>query len=72
MQVIDFYNRGGAFGRDNAPITDPSIKPLGLTESEKRDLVGATTCCAARAHRGIFVRQVLTPQSRLAGSLVDG
>ncbi len=39
MQVIDFYNRGGDFGRDNAPITDPTIRPLGLTESEKQDLV---------------------------------
>ena len=39
MQVIDFYNRGGDFGRENAPITDPTVKPLGLTESEKRDLV---------------------------------
>ncbi len=39
MQVIDFYNRGGDFGRDNAPITDPTVKPLGLTESEKQDLV---------------------------------
>lgn len=39
MQVIDFYNRGGDFGRENAPITDPTVKPLGLTESEKQDLV---------------------------------
>ena len=39
MQVIDFYNRGGDFGRENAPITDPTVRPLGLTESEKQDLV---------------------------------
>ncbi len=39
MQVIDFYNRGGDFGSENAPITDPTVRPLGLTESEKRDLV---------------------------------
>lgn len=39
MQVIDFYNRGGDFGHDNAPITDPTVRPLGLTESEKQDLV---------------------------------
>lgn len=39
MQVIDFYNRGGDFGAENAPITDPTVRPLGLTESEKQDLV---------------------------------
>lgn len=39
MQVVDFYNRGGDFGIENQPIPDPTIHPLGLTESEKRDLV---------------------------------
>jgi cytochrome c peroxidase len=39
MQVVDFYNRGGDFGAKNRPLSDPSIRPLGLTEDEKRDLV---------------------------------
>jgi cytochrome c peroxidase len=39
MQVVDFYNRGGDFGAKNKPVTDPSIRPLGLTEDEKQDLV---------------------------------
>jgi cytochrome c peroxidase len=34
-EVIDHYNRGG----DDKENLDPNIKPLGLTEREKRDLV---------------------------------
>jgi hypothetical protein len=36
MQVVDFYNRGGDF--DNAQV-DENVKPLGLAERDKRDLV---------------------------------
>lgn len=39
MQVVDFYNRGGDFGAANKPITDPTIRPLGLTQAQKEDLV---------------------------------
>jgi cytochrome c peroxidase len=39
MQVVDFYNRGGDFSAENAPVPDPTIKPLGLTEQDKEDLV---------------------------------
>ncbi len=39
MQVVDFYNRGGDFGAENAPVTDPTVRRLGLTEAEKQDLV---------------------------------
>jgi cytochrome c peroxidase len=39
LQVIDAYNRGGDFGARNQPVPDPTIKPLGLTEAEKSDLV---------------------------------
>lgn len=39
MQVVDFYNRGGDFGVQNKPLTDPAIHPLGLTEADKQDLV---------------------------------
>ena len=39
MQVVDFYNRGGDFTVQNQPVPDPTIKPLGLTEPQKRDLV---------------------------------
>ncbi|HEY0825384.1 MAG TPA: cytochrome c peroxidase, partial [Ramlibacter sp.] len=39
MQVVDLYDRGGDFGVDNAPQLHPSIRPLGLTEQEKSDLV---------------------------------
>ena len=39
MQVVDFYNRGGDFTTQNQPVPDPTIKPLGLTETQKKDLV---------------------------------
>ena len=39
MQVVDFYDRGGDFGRDNASDLAPDIRPLGLTETEKVNLV---------------------------------
>ena len=39
MQVVDFYDRGGDFGRDNANDLDPDIQPLGLSETEKVNLV---------------------------------
>jgi cytochrome c peroxidase len=40
MQVVDLYDRGGDFGRENGANIHTSIVPLGLTEQEKRDLVG--------------------------------
>lgn len=39
MQVVDFYDRGGDFGRDNRENLDPDIEPLGLSEAEKTSLV---------------------------------
>ena len=39
MQVVDFYDRGGDFGKDNAADLHPDIRPLGLSESEKVNLV---------------------------------
>lgn len=39
MQVVDFYNRGGDFGRDNRDNLDADIQPLGLNEDEKTSLV---------------------------------
>ena len=39
LQVLDHYDRGGDFGAANQPVPDPTIRPLGLTEAEKRDLV---------------------------------
>ncbi|CAM3461741.1 cytochrome-c peroxidase [Polaromonas hydrogenivorans] len=39
MQVVDFYNRGGDFTTQNQPVPDPTIKPLGLSETQKKDLV---------------------------------
>ena len=39
MQVVDFYNRGGDFTTQNQPLPDPTIHPLGLDETQKRDLV---------------------------------
>jgi cytochrome c peroxidase len=39
MQVVDFYNRGGDFAKENQPVPDPTIKPLGLTQQDKEDLV---------------------------------
>ena len=39
MQVVDFYDRGGDFARENQDDLDPDITPLGLTEPQKQDLV---------------------------------
>src|SRR5438270_6474457 len=44
MQVVDFYNRGGDFDEAQTSPTrlrpiDENIKPLGLAERDKRDLV---------------------------------
>ena len=36
-EVVDFYNKGG--GAPNWPNKTPLIKPLGLTDQEKKDLV---------------------------------
>jgi cytochrome c peroxidase len=36
-EVVDFYNKGG--GDANWPNKTPLVKPLGLTEQEKKDLV---------------------------------
>ena len=39
MQGVDFYDRGGDFGKDNAANLDPDIERLGLSETEKVSLV---------------------------------
>jgi hypothetical protein len=38
-QVVDFYSRGGDFAAQNAVNLDGEIKPLGLSDGEKSDLV---------------------------------
>ena len=39
MQVVDHYNRGGDFGEDNKENRDVDIQPLGLSQTEKENLV---------------------------------
>ena len=39
MQVVDHYNRGGDFGRENQENLDVDIQTLGLLETEKINLV---------------------------------
>lgn len=39
MQVVEFYNRGGDFAATNRNDLAPDIRPLGLEEQEKQDLV---------------------------------
>ena len=39
MQVVDFYNRGGDFADRNIDNLAPDIHPLGLTQTQKNDLV---------------------------------
>ena len=39
MQVVDFYNRGGDFAEENKDNLDPDIRPLHLSEPEKKSLV---------------------------------
>lgn len=39
MQVVDFYDRGGDFPRENAANLAPDVQPLGLTSEQKTDLV---------------------------------
>jgi cytochrome c peroxidase len=38
-QVIDFYNRGGDFAQVNEDNLDPNIVPLGLSDTQKNQLV---------------------------------
>ena len=38
-QVVEFYNRGGNFAQANIADLDPDIRPLGLSDVEKQDLV---------------------------------
>ena len=38
-QVVQFYNRGGNFHRENMADLDADIHPLGLSDDEVRDLV---------------------------------
>jgi cytochrome c peroxidase len=38
-QVVEFYNRGGNFHRENEADLDADILPLGLTNAEMNDLV---------------------------------
>lgn len=38
-QVLQFYNRGGNFARENMADLDADIQPLGLTDGEVNDLV---------------------------------
>ena len=39
MEVVEFYDRGGNFCRFNRADLDPDIQPIGLTASEKQNLV---------------------------------
>jgi cytochrome c peroxidase len=39
QQVVEFYNRGGDFGRTNIDFLDPDIKRLGLTAADQQALV---------------------------------
>jgi cytochrome c peroxidase len=39
MQVVDFYDRGGDFGKQNENDLDPDIRRLHLSDGEKEDLV---------------------------------
>jgi hypothetical protein len=38
-QVVNFYNRGGDFARENIDDLDVDIRPLHLSERDKDDLV---------------------------------
>lgn len=56
-QVVDFYNRGGNHFNNNLADVDPDIKPLGLSDTEKAQLVAfmkATTDERVRYHRAPF------------------
>ncbi|MEJ8835805.1 cytochrome c peroxidase [Ramlibacter sp. AN1133] len=74
MQVVDFYNRGADFGRDNVFNLAPAIVPLGLTEQEKIDLVSfllSLTDDRVRMERGPFDHPSLcVPKSHVESSLV--
>jgi hypothetical protein len=39
MQVVNFYNRGGDYGRENIANLAPEIGPLNLSQQDKLDLV---------------------------------
>jgi len=38
-EVVQFYDRGGDFCRNNFPDLDPDIQPIGFSDQEEKDLV---------------------------------
>jgi cytochrome c peroxidase len=68
-QVIDFYNRGGDFNEANIADLDPGILNLGLSQSEKSDLVAfllSLTDERVRHHRAPFDHpQIFVPHGEV-------
>lgn len=71
-QVVEFYNRGGNFARDNLADLDADIQPLGLTFDEKQALVEflkSLTDDRVRRHAAPFDHpQLLVPNGHTGGS----
>lgn len=68
-QVVEFYNRGADFARQNLADLDPDIAPIGLSEEEKQALVAflqALTDQRVRWERAPFDHpQLLVPNGHL-------
>ena len=73
-QVVEFYNRGGNFARQNINDLDAEIVPLGLTEDESANLVEfmkALTDDRVRYHAAPFDHPQLKVPAGHAGDTVS-
>ena len=59
-EVIDFYDRGG----EPNPWLDPKMKPLGLTDDEKQDLVAFLRALTGEVPKWTKRAPRLPPDSR--------
>jgi cytochrome c peroxidase len=74
MQDVELYNRGGDFAAENRDNLAPDIRPLGLTDAEKEDLVAflvAMTDERVRYRRAPFDHPSLCFPNGHPGSTTD-
>ena len=74
-QVVEFYNRGGDFAKENVGSLDPDIHPLDLTNKQQKDLVAflkALTDERVRCEQAPFDHpQIILPNGAKGGNVKD-
>ena len=74
-QVVEFYNRGGDFAKENVGSLDPDIHPLELTKKQQKDLVAflkALTDERVRCEQAPFDHpQIILPNGAKGGNVKD-